>query len=265
MTEDIAAIPTHITEVAAVEQRSPHVRRVTLRGGLERLVSAGPDSFVYFLLPPPGHDELTVDAAFSWERHFATPEAERAVGAYYTIRAHRPADDEIDVDMVLHGDDGAASAWAARAEPGDPAALWGPRTTFHPPDDTTWFLLIADDTGLPALAAIAEWLPEGTAAVALIEVADGAEQVALHSAAALDVRWAFRDGAPPGTTTQLVDAVRAVVPPSAPAYVWGGAESRCMTAIRKVVRHEWELPRERVSLTPYWRHPESPDVDLDTD
>jgi NADPH-dependent ferric siderophore reductase len=39
-----------------------------------------------------------------------------------------------------------------------------------------------------------------------------------------------------------------------------------MTAIRKHVRHAWGLPRERVSLTPYWRHPGSPvptDDDVD--
>lgn len=265
MTEDFAAIPTHVTAVARTEQRSPYVRRVTLRGGLEGLRSVGPDSFVYFLLPPPGRTQLTVDAAFSWETHFATPEADRAVGAYYTIRAHRPDLDEIDVDMVLHGDGGAASAWAARATEHDPVALWGPRTAFDPPPDAEWFLLVADDTGVPALSAIAEWLPAGVTAWVVAEVADAAEQVDLACAAPMHERWLFRDGAEPGTTTHLIDAVTALRLPEGPGYVWGGGESHAMTAVRKVVRHRWGLPRGRVSLTPYWRHAQSPEFELDTD
>jgi NADPH-dependent ferric siderophore reductase len=35
--------------------------------------------------------------------------------------------------------------------------------------------------------------------------------------------------------------------------VWGGAESRCMTAVRRHVRDERRLPRHAVSLVAYWR------------
>ena len=49
-----------------------------------------------------------------------------------------------------------------RARPGDPVALWGPRTAYAPPAGTDWYLLVADETGLPAVAAILESLPEGT-------------------------------------------------------------------------------------------------------
>ena len=35
-----------------------------------------------------------------------------------------------------------------------PVALWGPRTGFEPAAETDWYLLVADETGLPAVAAI---------------------------------------------------------------------------------------------------------------
>ena len=41
-------------------------------------------------------------------------------------------------------------------------------------------------------------------------------------------------------------------------YVWGGAESRAMTAVRRHVRHERGLAREQVSLVAYWRHRDHP-------
>lgn len=39
-------------------------------------------------------------------------------------------------------------------------------------------------------------------------------------------------------------------------YVWGGGESRAMTAIRRHVRSERGLPRDAVSLLAYWRRTE---------
>ncbi|MBA3801921.1 MAG: SIP domain-containing protein [Acidimicrobiia bacterium] len=63
----------------------------------------------------------------------------------------------------------------------------------------------------------------------------------------------FRDGAAPGTTSLLVDTVRSLEPPAHGTYVWGGAESRTMTAVRKYVRRELGVARESVSLVAYWR------------
>ena len=37
-----------------------------------------------------------------------------------------------------------------------------------------------------------------------------------------------------------------------------------MTAVRKYVRHELDLPRHRVSLIGYWRHAASPAHDDET-
>ncbi|MCB0977781.1 MAG: siderophore-interacting protein, partial [Acidimicrobiales bacterium] len=90
MTEDIDSIPTHLTTVVEARAITPGVRRLTLAGGLERYRSAGPDSFVYVLLPPPGRRELTIGTDFTWTACFAMPEEERPVGAYYTVRHHRP-------------------------------------------------------------------------------------------------------------------------------------------------------------------------------
>ena len=66
---------------------------------------------------------------------------------------------------------------------------------------------------------------------------------------------------PAGTTTMLVDAVRAMPWPAGVAYAWGGAESRCITAVRKHVRTERGLSRDAVSMTGYWRHDDHADDD----
>ncbi|MCB0976897.1 MAG: siderophore-interacting protein, partial [Acidimicrobiales bacterium] len=122
----------------------------------------------------------------------------------------------------------------------------------------TELLLIADDTGLPALCAVAESLAPGQRARAFIEVADEREHQPISSEATIETTWLHRDGTPPGLSPALVDAVLSLPTPSSATYVWGGGESRIMTRIRKHVRREWGLAREQVDLTPYWRHKDSP-------
>jgi NADPH-dependent ferric siderophore reductase len=262
MPELLAAPPirTFLTSVRAVEDLHPHLRQITFGGGdLTSFAPAGPDTFLYVLLPPPGRSALTIDQAFTWEGFQTMPEDDRPVGAYYTLRRWRPERAEVDVLFVLHGDSGPASAWAARAAPGDPVALWGPRTAWHPPADTDHYLLVADETGLPAVAAILEHLPLDTQVQVVAEVGSHTERPPLpHRDARTDVRWLHRDGAPAGTTTLLVDAVRALPPLGGIPYAWGGGESRALTTVRRHLRQDIGLARDQVSLIAYWRHADHP-------
>lgn len=258
-TLELTSIRTFLAEVSAVEEVHRHMRLVTVRGpGLGSIPLTAPDAFVYLLLPPPGRTELTIDESFTWEQAARMADDERPVGAYYTVRAQRPAEDELDLLMVLHGDEGPASAWAARAKVGDPVALWGPRTGFHPPEGTDSLLLVADETGLPALANILEARRPDLPARAVVEVANEDERLPLPSSPGIEVHWVFRNGAEPGTTALLADRVRSLDLPGVRTYVWGGGESRAMTAVRRWVRQEKGLPRESVMLVAYWRHAAGP-------
>ena len=145
---------------------------------------------------------------------------------------------------------------AGRAEPAAaiPSRLWGPRSGFHPPADATWTLLAADETGLPAVAAILEQLPDGMPAIVHAEVADADEHQELPARADTIVTWSHRDGRPAGTTTLLADAVAASAWLPGSPYVWGGGESHAMTAVRRHVRDVRGLDRAHVSLVAYWRH-----------
>jgi len=256
----LRATRTMLATVAAVEDVHPRLRRITFAGGdLRAFRPLGPDTFLYVLLPPPGRSELTIDQSFSWEAYRTMPDEERPVGAYYTVRAWRPDVAELDMLFVLHEPAGPASAWAAQARRGDPVALWGPREAFEPPAGTAGYVLVADDTGLPAVAAILEWLPAEVPVVVVAEVDHPGERLVLPERPRTEVHWTYREGAGPGThPARLLEAVRAVSLPTGPLYVWGGGESRAMTAVRRHVRGELGLGREQVSLVAYWRHAESP-------
>ncbi len=247
---------TFFTTVSAVTDVDPHLRQITFRGGdlADDFAPVGPDTYLYLLLPPPGRAELTIDATFTWEGVREMAPEDQPVGAYYTLRRWRPEEAELDILMVLHGDTGPASAWAARASVGDPVALWGPRTSWSPPADTDSYLLVADETGLPAVAVILETLPPTAPVHVVAEVADHDARQDLPVGDHISVTWLHRDGSDPGTTTLLADAVRALPAPTGHPYVWGGAESRSVTQVRRHVRDGWGLPKAQVSLVGYWRH-----------
>jgi len=266
----LAAIGTHLTEVVAVSDVHPHLRQITFGGGdlATTFDPVGPDCFFYVLLPPPGRTELGIDQTFTWEAHARMPVEDQPVGAYYTLRAWRPEKAELDIWMVLHGEGdhaGPASSWAARAQVGDKVALWGPRTAFHPPDGTDHLVLVGDETGLPAIAGIIDWMPDGMTATVLAEVAEESERQELPSRAGVDVIWLHREGAEAGTTSLLADAARALPPLPESTYVWGGGESKAMTAVRRHVRNDRGLDRESVALVAYWRHKATTDADVDSE
>lgn len=252
---DLNGIRTYVTQVVATAEVNPKLRQLTLGGGdLARFDPASPDAFVYLLAPPPGRTELTIDTSFTWEQVALMPPEEQPVGAYYTVRRWRPEVAEVDLLVVLHDDAGPGAAWASTAEAGAPAALWGPRTHYEPPAGTDWLLLVADETALPGAASIIEQRPEGMPVVVVAEVGDESVRQELPEGPDVTVHWVHRDGAAPGTSLAIVDAVRALEWPAGTPYVWGGGESRIFTRIRKHLRNERGLPREAVSLVAYWRH-----------
>lgn len=262
MAADLNAIETFVTEVVRTAVVGPFVR-VTLAGtDLARLREIGPDDFVYLLLPPPGRSELTVGRGFRWAdvRRMAPEDA--PVGAYYTVVERRPDRGELDVDVLLHEPAGSASSWAAAARPGDPVALWGPRTAWSPPAQVGRVVLFADESGLPAMVRILDHVhrTSGVPTVAVLEVdarrpaptfpvppgrivtvrrSDG------HRSALVD---ALTTGGTPGS--DLVWGPSAAV---AHPYVWAGAEREVIDDLRDRLRTDWGVPADRLSLTAYWR------------
>jgi NADPH-dependent ferric siderophore reductase len=259
--QQLAACRTWLTVVREVEEVHPALRRITFaRGDLDSFQPLAPDTFLYVLAPPPGHETLTVDRSFTWDAYRAMPEHLRPVGAYYTVRHWRPEASELEMLFVLH-EHGAASDWARRAAPGDPVALWGPRSSFDPPAGTDAFVLVADETGLPAAAAIIESLDDGVPVHLVAEAADAHARQPIPPHDGLTVTWLNRDRAGAGTASLLADAVRALPELSPATYAWGGGESHTMTAARRHLRDVRGLPLRQVSMVAYWRHQDHPTDD----
>ena len=203
MTVEAPAIPAYRTfgvRVSRVQRLAPSFVRITFTGPeLDDFSSNGFDQRIKVLLPLPGRGILDRPAGVDWRATWrALPPERRMPIRTYTVRAARPERREVDVDFVLHGATGPASAWAQQATVDDEVVLVGPDARFpgdtggfewHPPADASCLLVAGDETAVPAICAIVETLPEGRRARVLLEVPTAADVLNLAAPSGVSVTW----------------------------------------------------------------------------
>ena len=144
----------------------------------------------------------------------------------------------------MHGDGPAAE----RAAPGQVLGIGGPRGSFVVPMGFDWHVLIGDETALPAISRRIEELPASARVIALIEVPEADNEIALDTRARASVRWLHRNGVAAGYSTLLLEAAREL--PEGEGYVWVAAESATAGAARDHGGPAWrgQAPHPRGQL-----------------
>lgn len=209
--------------VLRVANLSPHVRRVVFGGdALADFVSASYDDHVKMFFPA-GTETVARD---------------------YTPRHVDTAARELTVEFALHGD-GPAANWARDAAPGQQVTIGGPRGSFVVPLDFDWYLLVGDDTALPAIARRLEELPAGCRAIVRLQVS-GANRRPLTTAATLDLQWS-------DDTTALLADVRALALPTGHGYAWCAAEAAVAALARRILVDEKGHDRRAIRAASYWK------------
>lgn len=175
--------------VLDVSRPSPGFIRIVFGGAdLDRFGFAGLDQRIKLMLPNDRGEIPRISEGDDWYRSWAAlPDGERPPMRTYTpTRLVR--DDEgtrITVDFARHDlEPGPASAWALAAARGDALVLLGPDAGFAgpnravgwiPPRGASRFLLVGDETALPAMAGIVASLDAVSRARVIVEVADAAD------------------------------------------------------------------------------------------
>ncbi|MEM9652996.1 MAG: SIP domain-containing protein [Actinomycetota bacterium] len=242
---------THHCRVRAVRDLSPQLRALTI-GPLDGWNDLGGDEAVSLLIELPGRP--IPDTVRLADIRAMDAEA-RPKAATYSVRRYDRSADTIEVWVVLHSAEaGTISGWARTAETDTPITVWGPRRATAAPEGVTRFVGVCDETGIAATLAMADELPDDVPVDLVVEVDGPAAEFSLGDRRGVTVHWHHRGGAAPGTGTLLTDGVRGVVPEAVEGlFVFGAAESRCISSVRRYLRRELELPASMVSLTGYWR------------
>ncbi|WP_030160976.1 siderophore-interacting protein [Glycomyces sp. NRRL B-16210] len=238
-------------EVLRTERVTPHMIRVVLGGEGLADFDCGDftDHYLKLQFPVAGVDyPEPFDLARIREEY---PREQWPVTRTYTVRRWDRAARELSIDFVYHGDEGIAGPWAANAEPGTLLRFAGPGGGYAPGADADWHLLVGDESALPAIASAVERLAPGARAHVFLEVADPEEEQQFKSAGDVRVTWLHRGGARVGE--QLVAAVRGFEFPEGAAQAFVHGEAGFVREIRRLLRFEREIPRERLSVSGYWR------------
>ncbi|MFF7439243.1 SIP domain-containing protein [Streptomyces sp. NPDC008122] len=253
MAEQPARKAPKATEARVVhtERITPHMVRVVLGGpGLDGFAAdTYTDHYVKLLFAPEG---VSYPEPFDMERIRAEfPREQWPTTRTYTVRAWDPVHRELTIDFVVHGDEGLAGPWAARAQAGETVRFLGPGGGYAPDAAADWHLLAGDESALPAIAVALEQLPEGARAHVLIEIADAAEEQKLATATGIDVTWLHRGDRPTGEA--LVEAVTTLDFPAGDVHAFVHGEAGFVKELRRHLRLDRGVPRERLSISGYWR------------
>ncbi|MEU6313403.1 siderophore-interacting protein [Streptomyces sp. NPDC047014] len=170
----------------------------------------------------------------------------------YTLVDPDPAAGTFSFEFALH--DGAASAWAREAAPGDTieATVQGTGYTAPAPAPER-LLVIGDSASLPAVNSLLDSFPDTPATIwfETQHASDTGLPVRLD-ADRHDIRRVERSG------SALTDRVRAELPEligadASSAYVWLACDTATTRDLTSYLRKDLGLPKQRVNGLGYWR------------
>lgn len=245
-------------EVLRTERISPNFVRVTLSGGdLDKFEYKGFDQWFRLGIPVP--DGISLDRLpdrvdkRGYLKYMLLPKNSRPVIRNYTVRAFReggPNGPELDIDFVVHGTEGVAGPWAQAVSPGSPVAFIDQGCGWKSVA-ADGYLLVADETGLPAIAGILRDLPRDAVGHAVIELADAADAQQTGAPPGVEIHWAVREpGAAIGATA--LAAARELEVRGTP-YVFVVGESALATGLRRWAVTERGIPKTHVTFCGYWK------------
>lgn len=213
--------------VAETRRLTPHMIRLTLRGDLDGFTSDGFDD----------HIKLFV------------PDGDSIAMRDYTPRRFGP--DGLIVDVVDHPG-GPAADWARAAREGDEVGIGGPRGSKVIEGPIAHWLLVGDESALPAIGRKIEELPAGRRVTALVAVPTAQDEQVFRTHADLTMHWVHRSPSASHEVAPMMTALDGIALPEA-TFAWIAAEAGVARALRDRLLDRG-LPRTWTAAAGYWLH-----------
>ncbi len=221
--------------VTSAARLTPNMLRLEFTcADLDGFVSASFDDHVKLFFPTP-----------------ETRDGERPPMRDFTPRRFDVGKGTMTIDFAVH-DAGPATAWAMAAGVGDTLEIGGPRGSTVVPDDFDWYLLIGDETALPAIGRRLEELRAGVPVTTVVLVDNAADAQAIATHAAWTPHWIIRQVGTADVDTLLV-ALTPIALPEGEGFVWIAGESALARGARAQVVDALSHPKEWTKAAGYWR------------
>lgn len=208
-----------------------------------------PACHVKLLLPKPGQQQPVLPV-FSEHGPVWPDQALKPDVRTFTVRAYRPEQAEVDIDVAVHGDSSPASRFALHCKRGDYCALslpGGPQPMLTP---NLPFLLAGDMTALPAICAMLEQLPADARGEVFCLVSSHDDIPQLTIPDRVICHWLIGNYQ---QTALLINTVKTASLPTPDSFIWLAGEEQIVLQLRRYLRKQLALQRDQLYAIPYWR------------
>ncbi len=170
----------------------------------------------------------------------------------YTVRHIRPDIGEMDIDFVDHGDNGPASSWARNAQEGWFCGFAGPGPVKLKSFEADWYLVAADLSALPVVAATLEAMPRDAIGHAFFEVLDASDRQEINAPEGIIQHWLVHPD-PHKASSQLPDAIQQMPWPEGKIQTCIAGESSVIKTLRQFLHVDKGIDRSQTYLSGYWK------------
>lgn len=241
--------------VQRIEELSPNMRRVVLTGqDFADFNSASFDDHVKVFFPDPHSGQLVLPQLAG--QGIATNDSAKPIMRDYTPRYFDNQQHTLTIDFALH-ESGPASDWASQAKVGDKLGIGGPKGSMIIPMDFAGYVLIGDETALPAISRRLEELPQDAQVVVIAEVDSLQDQLLWDCPQNTQIIWLQRMGSPMGQVDLFLQALKQVSWPKEDTHVWIATETNVARQLRKVFIDEYGVDKNYIKAAGYWQQGKS--------
>ncbi|MGM7669061.1 siderophore-interacting protein [Microbacterium sp. A93] len=163
-------------------------------------------------------------------------------------------DNWLEVEFAVHGDEGVAAVWAAGAPIGAKIGVGGPRGSAVITGTPGSWLLVGDETAIPAIRRFAALIGDQPARI-VIEVQGGDGELDIE--APVDVEWLHRGDALAGSALiTFLEALTEADAVGADPFVFIAAEQAIVKPGRALLKR-WSVDTAQAIVKGYWKRDEA--------
>ena len=244
--------PRRRVVIREIKRLTPRTRCLRLHGPtLKGFEIGAPGAHVKLILPGPGSEVVPEPVGYEGRRAIFAEGAITPFLRTYTPLRYDSTQCSLDIEIVLH-DDSPVADWLQRARVGHEIIVAGPRGGWNPPQDGDWYLVAADETGIPAAAQVLRALPDQPVSV-FFAVRHSTELRSLQGVDDSRPQWRYAGPSADRPGHVLEEAVRSFPLPAGKGYVWVALESGAMQRIRDYLLHTAGMPADRMVTRGYWK------------
>ena len=217
-------------EVAGVTRLTPAMVRITFTGSdLADFTAPGFDDHIMIFVP---------------SAYGASEKRD------YTPRRFDPATGALVLDFAVH-EVGPATQWALQARVGDRLQIAGPKGSTVISTGSGRWLLVGDETALPAIGRRIEEASPGERITSVVAVPGPEDEQTFVSQADVTTHWVHRSTSVAADSRSLIERLRTInVEPQ--TFVWVAAEAIVARAVRAHVAEEEGQPLTWMKAAGYW-------------